>query len=171
MNWVEARWIPRESREDWGPWMTIETEVPSLRDQGGVLAQANHRAAEYASESFWESRVSIPEWGNFWVLSAWVLSYEVGQFSALHTDRPDSDITALVALNSSSDPLVVCRELEQLNDSELRHFAQDTPHPPGTNIRLSADEALFIRGSRTPHHRPPVRGRSLVLSISLRSDD
>jgi hypothetical protein len=166
--WTETTWASAALRAPRGPWISICNSTPELRTEGGVVATAHQRVAELDVHSIWEPEVKLEGQGNCAVLSAWVLDYPVGGHSGLHTDRPDSDLTGLIALDDVREPLVVCPQLSRLPDGDLLALAFETPHPAGVTVYLRQDRVLLLRGASTPHHRPPVASRCRVLSISLK---
>jgi hypothetical protein len=168
MFWTDTAWLPDLVSAAHGQWIEIDASSPEIRRDGGVVAAARQRVAEFATDDLWGRHVAFPGRGSFQILSAWVLDYSPGHFAALHTDRPDSDLTGLLALDNSNDPLVVCPKLAARSATEVVEIAADTPHPAGTSIVLRREEVLMIEGARVPHHRPPVRQACRVLSISLR---
>jgi hypothetical protein len=101
------------------------------------------------------------------LLSAWLLDYRVGDYAALHTDRPDSVLTGLLALDLSREPLVICPQLADVCSVDLLELAGTQPHPAGVSIVLSREQLFLFEGARMPHHRPSVRQPCQVLSISL----
>lgn len=167
-RWLDASWIPDGCMEPEPSWVYIDEPAPVVRATGGILGQARHRAAPYRPVSGWPTALRPgPSEEALTVLSAWVLDYRIHDFAALHTDRPDSLFTALLALDGESEPVVVCPDLKSLDDCDLRDLAAAHPFPAGETVRLSQSACLLLRGSVIPHYRPPVVRPCRVLSVSL----
>lgn len=166
---LDASWIPASCMQSEPDWVYIDLPAPVVRPTGGVLGQARHRAATYRPIHEWPTALSLgpSEDDLLTVLSAWVLDYRTNDFAALHTDRPDSLFTALLALDDQSEPIVVCPEFKSLTDYDLRELAAVHPFPFGEAVELSQSACLLLRGAVIPHYRPPVVRPCRVLSVSL----
>lgn len=167
--WADVDWIPEAAPLKTAP-LLIDSPGPQVRPDGGVLGKARHRVTPYESRHAWPREIVLTMEGmhRYTVLSAWILDYAEGDFSGLHSDRPDSAVTALVALGDLSDPLVLCDQLIGETDESLLRHALENPFPPGLDVILRQDRCLLVQGSITPHHRPPVTSPCKILSISLR---
>ena len=165
-HWLDASWVPQPSP----PFAWIELSngsAPCVQD--GLLVPAVAQDVAEVATNNWGEVVVVPGWYRVEVLSVWLLRYAVGGFAGLHTDRPDSDFTGLLAFDPVPlEPVVLCPDLVDRSPVELCEFAIASPHPPGVEIHLRRDRLLAIPGSRVPHHRPPARRVAQVISLSLR---
>lgn len=168
IEWVSADWLPAVDDPLTGRWISIDAPQAEVRLEGGVIAAARYRVAEFGYQSLWGSTIEIPGAGVLHVISSWILAYPRGGFVGLHTDRPDSDLTGLIALDACSDPVVLCPALSGRDDCALAEEASRDPHPIGVPFVLRRREALLISGAAVPHHRPPVSAPCTVLSITLK---
>jgi hypothetical protein len=153
-----------------GPLMQITLASPVVRPDGGVLGAARHGARELPTTFglVGEIAAAVRGDGPLSILSAWLLEYQAGDFAALHTDRPDSNFTALVPLQDHTPAVITCIDLVELTHEELCGVATAHPFPQGSEVALSPRHVVAFNGSAIPHYRPPVSRLTRVLSLSLR---
>ena len=163
LAWFGPRLPAPPAVRETGPLLDIVSPLPLLRPEGTVLGAAHHTARQAHMDARLHASLAEPATA----VSAWVNHYQPGDFVALHQDRPDAHLTALLALDPANDPTVLCYDYRAFSGPELLALANHEPHPPGQRLLLEDRRFLFLRGTALPHHRPPVASVYRVLAVTL----
>ncbi|WP_432158326.1 hypothetical protein [Streptomyces sp. bgisy153] len=150
-----------------GAFLTVDADFPSAREDGSILGAARHRVREARVDATLRAALRRSQGREPHVISGWVNHYAAGDFAAVHHDRQDSALTALLALDETADPLVICPPTARNTDLSVLEQARNDPFPPGERVILERHRFLFLRGALTPHHRPPATRAYRVLAITL----
>ena len=150
-----------------GAFLTVDVVCPSAREDGSILGAARHRVREARVDATLRVALRHSLGREPQVISGWVNHYAAGDFAALHHDRQDSVLTALLALDETTDPLVICPPASESSDVSFLEQARNDPFPPGERVILERHRFLFLGGAATPHHRPPATRAYRVLAITI----
>jgi hypothetical protein len=145
----------------------LAVREPAARSSGGVLGACRHHTREVFGLGRWAAHAAATAVPGLVLSSAWLNEYEVGDFVALHTDRPDCALTGLIAIDVSSEPLTLCRDLAPLSPAELIRTARNHPFPGGEDVLLSSDAIALFDGASVPHHRAPTKHPCSVLTLTF----
>jgi hypothetical protein len=91
--------------------------------------------------------------------------YEPGDFIGLHVDFALCRYTLLARLTARPDPLFVCPSLRGLPVEAIRDVCDTDYREHGQPVQVPVDGFLLLRGSATPHFRPPAKLECRTISL------
>ena len=149
-----------------GESLTVIAAAPGARPEGGVLGACHHTSRPVHDLQDWARAVAGTS--DLILSSAWLNEYRLGDYVALHTDRPDCVITGLIAVTPTPDPVTLCTGLVGMSSLELAELARINGFPAGDDTVLAPDVLLLFNGAAVPHHRRPATQICSVLTLTYR---